>query len=109
MKHPIDGARPALPPDLLAVLAALDSPDDLARLMDDLLSLSEVRSLGERWAIVKGLAAGQSQRAVRDGVGCSVATVSRGAKQLKYGNGGFAHAFGVLTALGLPSPGEGAR
>jgi Trp operon repressor len=106
MKHaqtPPD-LRPTLPHDLLAVMAALDEPADLARLMGDLLSMAEVRSLGERWAIVKALADGRSQRGVRDEVGCSVATVSRGAKQLRYGTGGFQHAFGVLSRLGLPGP-----
>ena len=71
---------------------------------DAYLGRIELRSLGERWAIVKALAEGRPQRAVRDEVGCSVATVSRGAKQLRYGTGGFEHAFGVLSRLGLPSP-----
>ena len=46
------------------------------------------------------LAAGHSQRTIRDALGVSVTTVSRGSKQLKYGEGGFALAFDALAALG---------
>ena len=96
--------QPPLPSDLLAVLAAMDRADDLALLLRDLLTPHERESLAERWAIVKGLAAGQTQREVRDALGCSITTVSRGSKQLKYGDGGLALAFDQLGALGLPDP-----
>lgn len=95
---------PHLPSDLLAVLAALQRPEDLQRFFDDLLTPAEVDSLGERWQVVKRLAAGESQRAVRDAVGVSVSTVSRGSRQLKYGHEGFALAFDTLAHLGLDDP-----
>ena len=70
------------------------------RLLDDLLTPAEVEALGERWAIVKLLSAGHSQRKVRDEVGVSITTVSRGSRQLKYGTGGFAHALSLLNDEG---------
>lgn len=99
--------RPQLPEDLIQVLAALDA-EALAKLLTDLLTPTEIQSANERWAIVKGLARGETQRHVRDQVGVSVATVSRGARQLRYGTGGFALAFATLGRLGLGDPREGA-
>lgn len=96
--------QPPLPADLLAVLAAMDEPADLSLLLHDLLTPHEREALAERWAIVKGLAAGRTQREVRDSLGCSITTVSRGSKQLKYGDGGLALAFDRLSALGLADP-----
>ena len=97
-------ARPTFPRDLLAVIAALDDPKDIKRLLSDLFTASELESVAERWTIVKLLASGERQRRVRDRVGVSVATVSRGSRQLQYGSGGFQLAFDTLARLGLPHP-----
>jgi Trp operon repressor len=98
-----DADRPRLPADLLQVIEAM-SGADLQLLFADLLTDAERGALAERWAIVCHLAAGESQRGVRDVVGAAVATVNRGARQLKYGAGGFTKAFDMLTELGLPDP-----
>ncbi len=96
--------RPPIPRDLLDVLAAVDSPQDIERIFYDLLTFSEIESLGERWSIVKRLAAGQSQRTIRDALGVSITTVSRGNRQLKYGDGGFEIAFNKLATIGHGDP-----
>jgi TrpR-related protein YerC/YecD len=93
-----------MPRDLLEVIASLDNPADLHRLFSDLLTPAEIESVKERWAIVKCLAAGESQRTVRDRLGVSVTTVSRGNRQLKYGHGGFMLAFESLQRLGRTDP-----
>lgn len=97
-------ARIALPSDLLRVLAALNDPEAIELLLGDLLSPAEIRSVRERWAIVTRLAEGKTQREVRDEVGVAIATVSRGAQQLRYGSGGFHLAFRTLRELGLAHP-----
>lgn len=94
---------PALPTDLVDVLVALPR-EDVVRLLGDLLSPAETAVVTERWEIVKLLAAGVSQRDVRDALGVGVATVSRGSRQLKYGNDGFAAAFSALSQLGQVDP-----
>ncbi|TVQ90003.1 MAG: hypothetical protein EA397_13675 [Deltaproteobacteria bacterium] len=97
-------ADPTLPDDLLAVLAELRQPTQIQSVFTDLLTPAEVQAIAERWAIVKLLAEGHSQRAVRDAVGCSVTTVTRGNRHLQYGSGGFHLAFDALSRLGLPDP-----
>ena len=97
-------ARPQPESDLLDVLAALDDPSEISKLLMDLLTYNEVESVNERWAIVKLLAAGHSQRAIRDELGASVTTISRGNKQIKYGEDGFAIAFETLGRLGHGDP-----
>jgi Trp operon repressor len=96
--------QPTLPDDLLNVVAALDEPTDVDLLLRDLLTPHERESLAERWAIVKALAGGATQRDVRDTLGCSITTVSRGNKQLKYGDGGLALAFAAMARLGHDDP-----
>ena len=81
--------RPRLPADLVDVLASFRRREDLELVLADLLTPREIESIAERWEIVKRLDAGQSQREVRDALGVSVTTVSRGSRGLQYGVGGF--------------------
>jgi len=80
---------PRLPDDLVGALADLTEPAAVAALLEDLLTPGEIEAVGERWQIVKRLRAGATQREVAAELGVSVTTVSRGARQLKYGTGGF--------------------
>lgn len=94
---------PTLPPDLLQILTHA-TPARASALLNDLLTPAEVEALSERWAIVKALAAGQTQRQVAAELGASVTTVNRGARQLRYGTGGLNQAFDALVELGHPDP-----
>jgi TrpR family trp operon transcriptional repressor len=94
-----DSSPTHLPADLVAVLAALTEAADVQRLMADLLSPAEARKIGERWAIMKALTEGETHRAVRDHLGVSIATVSRGSRQLQFGAGGFDLALRTLRRL----------
>jgi TrpR-related protein YerC/YecD len=85
-----------LPHDLLEILARLDSVEEIGRLLSDLLTPAEIEALNERWDILRLLSQGKSQRDVSAELGVSITTVSRGSRQLKYGTGGFQHAFDAL-------------
>lgn len=101
---------PTLPPDLLSALASMDDVSLIQDVLYDLLTPREVEAIAERWEIVKRLDAGMTQRAIRDEVGASVTTISRGSRQLKYGHGGFRAALDALaeaTAAGEGSAGDG--
>ncbi len=99
MTRDTDAQPTPLPADLVTVLAALERPADVQRLMADLLSPAEARKIGERWAIMQALAAGETHRVVRDRLGVSIATVSRGSRQLQFGAGGFDLALRTLRRL----------
>ena len=88
---------PALPEDLLRVLSMSTDIDLVRRLLHDILTPHELSAIRERWEIVKRLDEGKSQRAIRDEIGVSVTTISRGNRQLKYGSGGFRDALDLLA------------
>ncbi|HXC24301.1 MAG TPA: YerC/YecD family TrpR-related protein [Gemmatimonadaceae bacterium] len=84
---------PKLPQDLLSTLARLTNVEEISRLLSDLLTPGEIEAVTERWDILRLLTAGKSQRDISAELGVSITTVSRGSRQLKYGPGGFQHAF----------------
>ena len=89
--------------ELAAVLARLDEPRAIERFLEDLLTPAEIQAVTERWAIVRMLAAGMTQREVALALDVSVTTVTRGNRQLQHGGGGFAHAL-TLPPTGTEPP-----
>ncbi len=89
--------------DLAAVLAKLDDPESIERFLHDLLTPAEIQALTERWAIVRMLAAGMTQREVALALDVSVTTVTRGNRQLQHGAGGFTHAITLLAITQDPT------
>src|SRR5579864_4901893 len=61
---------------------ASKSPALLHEFLYDLLSHEEYRDLAVRWQIVKMLAAGRTQREIVKTLKVSIATVTRGAKEM---------------------------
>jgi Trp operon repressor len=53
------------------------------------LTPAELKEFIKRWQIVKLLIEKKTQRFVKESVGVSIATVIRGAREVKYGNGIF--------------------
>lgn len=80
------------------MLGLLQKPDEIERLLRDLLTPGELAAIAERWAIVKRLDAGHTQREIRDELGCGIATVTRGQRQLRHGTGGFRQALWLRAA-----------
>ena len=58
---------------------------ELKRLINDTFTESEIEMIEERFHILHELDKGLSQRAVKDKLNVSIATVTRGAKVLKAG------------------------
>lgn len=58
-------------------------------LLKALLTPAEHEELAKRWQIVCGLIEDTPQRVIRDKLSASIATVTRGSRELKYGNGTF--------------------
>lgn len=62
---------------------------EIDELFKALLTPAEHEELAKRWQIVCGLIEGMPQRLIRDNLSASIATVTRGSRELKYGNGTF--------------------
>jgi len=70
---------------LANLFLSLHSTDNLAKLLDGLLTPQEVEQLNKRIEIVKRLKAGESQRKIARDLKVGLATVTRGAKEVKLG------------------------
>lgn len=75
--------------ELARLLASVKGEKDAGELLLALLTPAEHEELAKRWQIVKQLIRGASQRKIRDALSASIATVTRGSRELKYGNGVF--------------------
>ncbi|MBI2343140.1 MAG: transcriptional regulator [Deltaproteobacteria bacterium] len=73
--------------DVCTLLASANTPEEVGEILNELLTPYERDSIAERWQIVQLLLEGRSQRDVRDILHVAIATVSRGARVLKYGRG----------------------
>ena len=73
--------------ELNRVMKSARSRWELGGLLQQLLTPKEYSELSRRWQIVKLLIEGETQRAVQDKVKVAIATVERGAREVKYGSG----------------------
>ena len=72
------------------MLASIDDADQMGKLLQDFLTPQELEDLVLRWEIIKLLNTGMPQREIAQKLGVAIGTVSRGARELKYGHNGFA-------------------
>lgn len=71
------------------LVAAAKGTKEVEALLKTLLTPAEHAELAKRWQIVKQLIQGVSQRDIRNALSASIVTVTRGSRELKYGNGVF--------------------
>ena len=72
--------------ELHALMASIKNKKEAEELLTSLLTPMEYDEIVRRWQIIKGLIEGESQRSIRDRLKISIATVTRGSRELKYGN-----------------------
>lgn len=75
--------------ELARLIASVKGPREAENILKALLSPAEHAELAKRWQIVKQLIHGVPQREIRDRLSASIATVTRGSRELQYGNGVF--------------------
>ncbi|MBA2720324.1 MAG: DNA-binding transcriptional regulator [Chloroflexi bacterium] len=93
--------------ELIAALLRLETEDEAAAFLRDLCTLGELRDLGQRWAVVRRLSAGEHYAAISRETGASTATITRIASWLKHGEGGYLRALEQLEGAresGIPYP-----
>lgn len=74
---------------LLSLIASLKTEREAAEFLGSLLTPDELHTIAERWQIITHLLSGETQREVKAKLGVGIATVTRGAREIKYGNGAF--------------------
>ncbi len=82
--------------DLLTVLAAIDDPDTIFALLEDLFTVREIRETSQRLGVARLLAAGKSDAAIEAETGASATTIARVSKCLSYGAGCYEQALKIL-------------
>ena len=82
--------------DLLRVFAALDDEDTIFSLLEDLLTIREIKETSQRLAVARLLDAGRSYASIEEATGASATTIARVSKCLSYGSGGYNAALNAL-------------
>lgn len=75
--------------DLFKAILSLKNIDECYRLFEDLLTVSELKSLAQRLAVAKLLSSGKTYDEIASKTGASTATISRVKKFLEYGSDGY--------------------
>lgn len=71
-------------------IASINSSKEAQTLLGALMTPAELDEFSQRIQIFKRLLAGDTQRKISKDLGVSLATVSRGSRELKYGKSGIA-------------------
>lgn len=74
---------------LYRVISGLKTPAECARFFEDLCTRAELAAMAERWEVARRVANGEPYRKISAATGASTATVTRVARWLNYGAGGY--------------------
>jgi len=75
--------------ELFEVIVHLEDPEECARFFRDLCTLTELKAMAERWQVVQLVSEEIPYREISERTGASTATITRIARWLKYGEGGY--------------------
>ena len=85
--------------ELCQALLLVDSVDSCRRFLTDLCTPGELTALADRWAVARQLERGVAYRRIHDKTGVSTATVTRVARSLARGEGGYRAVLERLSAV----------
>jgi TrpR family transcriptional regulator, trp operon repressor len=69
--------------EIARALARATSPRQVERFLRSILTPTEIREISSRWALVRLLDQGASQRSVAKKLGLSLCKITRGSRELK--------------------------
>lgn len=75
--------------ELMHAISLLKNKDEAIRFFTDLCTPAELESMADRWQVVPLLLKGIPYRSIHDETGVSVTTVTRVARCLSFGTGGY--------------------
>lgn len=76
-------------PDLMSAICALNNKDEALQFFTDLCTPAELESMADRWQVVPLLRQGIPYRTIHEQTGVSVTTITRVARCLSFGTGGY--------------------
>ena len=74
---------------LMQAISAINEPDEAKAFLTDLCTPAELESMADRWQVVPLLQKGMPYRTIHDETGVSVTTITRVARSLTMGSGGY--------------------
>ena len=83
---------------LYKLLSTLNNHNDMKDLLCDLCTPNELEALASRWVVVQLLQEGLTYREIHEQCGASLATITRVARSLKHGTGGYQSAYNHMKA-----------
>ena len=75
--------------ELINLLANIKNSKLMSEFIKDILTPTEFEEIIIRWQIIKQLSKGVSQREIASKLGVSIATITRGSRELRDRKGGF--------------------
>lgn len=73
----------------MQAIALIDNQQEALRFFTDLCTPAELEAMADRWQVVPMLRQGIPYRAIHDKTGVSVATITRVARCIHFGEGGY--------------------
>jgi TrpR-related protein YerC/YecD len=81
---------------LFRALSRLDDPEVCERFLTDLCTPAEIAAMADRWAVARRLDKGIPYRQIQQETKVSTATITRVARALNHGEGGYRRALADL-------------
>ncbi|MBI4653087.1 helix-turn-helix domain-containing protein [Candidatus Kuenenbacteria bacterium] len=75
--------------ELINLFANIKNPQLMGEFLEDILTPKEFEEIVTRWQIIKQLSKGVPQREIAKNLGTSIATITRGSRELRDKKGGF--------------------
>ena len=85
---------------LVEAILALDNEEDAYRFLEDVCTISELRSIAQRMEVALMLRRGVTYQKIAAETGASSATISRVNRALTYGADGYNHVLDLLEEQG---------
>lgn len=82
--------------DLADAFLAMKTQDELLDFLEDLCTITEIKSMAQRYEVAKMLNDNKSYAQIAQETGASTATISRVNRCLNYGTGGYKNAISRL-------------
>ncbi|MFT4060553.1 MAG: YerC/YecD family TrpR-related protein [Legionella sp.] len=76
-------------PDLMNAISLLNSHEEALQFFTDLCTPTELEAMADRWQVVPLLRQGIPYRTIHEQTGVSVTTITRVARSLSFGTGGY--------------------